>query len=194
MGRAKEFDTESVLRKAMAVFGEHGYEGTSLTILLDQLGIARQSLYDTYGTKYDLFFSAIQLYIRDKTEAVVHLLSQPGSIKDAIATIFNESVRVLTDKRLSKECFIMNSAIEQAPHHHEIKAFISKNTEKLEFAFYNALVRAQKEGEIHVTESELLSIARFLNHARLSLTFTAKTGASTEVLRDIVRTTLSVLD
>lgn len=40
----------------------------------------------------------------------------------------------------------MNSAIEQVPHHHEIKAFISENTEKLELAYYNALVRAQKEG------------------------------------------------
>ncbi|ALP38856.1 TetR family transcriptional regulator [Paenibacillus sp. IHB B 3084] len=194
MGRAKEFDTQSVLRKAMAVFGEHGYEGTSLTILLDQLGIARQSLYDTYGTKYDLFFSAIQLYIGDKTEAVVHLLSQPGSIKEAIAMIFNESVRVLTDPKLSKECFIMNSAIEQVPHHHEIKVFISASTERLELAFYNALVRAHKEGEIHSAESELRSIARFLNHARLSLTFTAKTGASPEALKDIVRTTLSILD
>ncbi|KJD45807.1 hypothetical protein [Paenibacillus terrae] len=58
----------------------------------------------------------------------------------------------------------------------------------------NALVRAQEEGEIHSTEPELLSMARFLNHARLSLTFTAKTGASPEVLKDIVRTTLSILD
>ncbi|MET3211858.1 UNVERIFIED_CONTAM: hypothetical protein ABIC26_004826 [Paenibacillus sp. PvR008] len=40
------------------------------------------------------------------------------------------------------------------------------------------MVRAQKEGEFHSTDSELLSIARFLNHARLSLAFTAKTGAS----------------
>ncbi|MDQ0050656.1 hypothetical protein J2T18_004996 [Paenibacillus polymyxa] len=86
----------------------------------------------------------------------------------------------------------MNSAIEQVLHHHEIKAFISENTEKL--AFYNALVRAQKEREIHSTESELLSIARFLSHARLSLRFTAKKGASTEALRDNVRTTLSILD
>ncbi|MDQ0493396.1 TetR/AcrR family transcriptional repressor of nem operon [Paenibacillus brasilensis] len=43
-------------------------------------------------------------------------------------------------------------------------------------------------------ESELLSLARFLNHARLSLTFTAKTGASPEVLSDIVRTTLLILN
>ncbi|MGQ3481389.1 TetR/AcrR family transcriptional regulator [Paenibacillus sp. TY11] len=194
MGRAKEFDTESVLRKAMSVFGEYGYEGTSLTILLEELGIARQSLYDTYGTKYDLFLSAIKHYAHGKTEAVVGILRQPGSVKESIALIFNEATRVLMDPVLSKECFIMNSAVEQAPHHHEIRAFISENTEKLELAFYNALVRAQKDGEILHPESELLSIARFLNHARLSLTFTAKTGASPEVLRDIVRTTLLILD
>ncbi|MBD5006639.1 TetR family transcriptional regulator, partial [Xanthomonas citri pv. citri] len=47
MGRNKEFDTALVLHRAIEVFGEYGYEGTSLQDLLSHLGIARQSLYDT---------------------------------------------------------------------------------------------------------------------------------------------------
>ena len=63
MARNKEFDPSIVLHKSMEIFGHYGYEGTSLQNLLEGLGIARQSLYDTYGTKRDLFISAVkQLY------------------------------------------------------------------------------------------------------------------------------------
>ena len=57
MGRSKEFDTTLVLHKAMEIFGHYGYEGTSSQNLLDGLGIARQSLYDTYGTKRSVHIS-----------------------------------------------------------------------------------------------------------------------------------------
>lgn len=55
----------------MEVFGHYGYEGTSLQNLLDDLGIARQSLYDTYGTKRDLFISAVKQYADQKTSLVI---------------------------------------------------------------------------------------------------------------------------
>lgn len=61
----------------MYVFGDRGYEGTSLPHLITGLGIARQSIYDTYGTKWDLFFAAVKHYmmevdIRDLARFLVH--------------------------------------------------------------------------------------------------------------------------
>lgn len=193
MGRVKEFNTDEVLKKAMAVFGEYGYEGASLSVLLDQLGIARQSLYDTFGTKQDLFILALKRYMNDKTDAVIRYLDQTSSVRAAVRMIFEESVRVLYDPVRSKECFILNSAVEQAPHLHEIGTFMTEHTAKLEQAFYEALVRGHNEGEIRNPWEDLHAVARFLNHARLSLTYTAKTGADQSVLEDIVRVTLLVL-
>lgn len=48
VARTKAFDTNEILHKAMNVFGNLGYEGTSLPDLITGLGIARQSIYDTY--------------------------------------------------------------------------------------------------------------------------------------------------
>ncbi|SLJ95638.1 MULTISPECIES: TetR/AcrR family transcriptional regulator [unclassified Paenibacillus] len=194
MGRAKEFDTESVLRKATAVFGAYGYEGTSLTVLLNELGIARQSLYDTYGTKHDLFVSALKFYIQQKTEAGIRLLNECTSVRQGMEQLFNEAVNVLSDEGRRNECFIINSAVEQAPQNHEIADFIQASNKQMEDTFLAALIRGHKNGEFNHAEDELLGIARFLNYSRLSLTFTAKSGASTEVLRELVRTTLRVLN
>jgi len=194
VGRSKEFDTTMVLHKAMEVFGHYGYEGTSLQNLLDGLGIARQSLYDTYGTKQDLFVSAVKHYVTAKTAVVIAELQRPGVVKEAIARIFQEGANVLKDERRRKECFIMHSAIDQVPHIPEIAEFFQQDVARLEHAFHEALVRAKEQGELSDRHDNLLALARYLNHARLSLTQTAKLTSDPQVLDDIVAVTLSALD
>ena len=51
MARPREFDTDSALDGAIAVFREHGFEGTSAQMLVDAMGIGRQSLYTAFGDK-----------------------------------------------------------------------------------------------------------------------------------------------
>ncbi|KUP28826.1 TetR/AcrR family transcriptional regulator [Bacillus halotolerans] len=193
MGRNKEFDTALVLRRAIEVFGEYGYEGTSLQELLSHLGIARQSLYDTYGTKRDLFLSAVKTYLEGKNAAVVERLEAPGSVKEAIRDIFQEGVNVLKDPERSKACFIINSAIEQIPHDPDLARYFEGQTKQLETAFYQALRRAQAEGELK-EHLDISALARYLNQSRLSLTFIAKVSADFNQLQDYVEVSLSVLD
>lgn len=194
MGRNKEFDTTVVLKKAMEVFGHYGYEGTSLQILLDELGIARQSLYNTYGTKKDLFISAVKYYINEKSSDLITRLDRPGSVIETIRDIFYEVAIVLKDKIRRRQCFIMSSAIDQIPHVPEISSFFEKDTARLEQAFHKALVRARSQGELSDQHDDLIALARFLNHSRYSLTQAAKLTANSEVIDDIVKVTLSILD
>ncbi|NHN34492.1 TetR/AcrR family transcriptional regulator [Paenibacillus agricola] len=194
MGRNKEFDTALVLHKAMEVFGHYGYEGTSLQNLLDGLGIARQSLYDTYGTKRDLFTTAVKHYVNEKTGMVIAMLDTPGSVKETISHIFHEIVAVLQDEIRCKECFIMQSAIDQIPHDPVLAEFFKQDMQRLEKAFHNALIRAQEQGELSNRHDDLLSLARYLIHARYSLTQAAKLTTDPKVLADISNVTLSTLD
>ncbi|MBW5469228.1 TetR family transcriptional regulator [Brevibacillus formosus] len=194
MARSKEFDTTLVLHKAMEVFGHYGYEGASLQNLLDGLGIARQSLYDTYGTKRDLFLLAVKHYASEKTTAVISYLERPGSVKESIAEIFREIVTVLKDESRCKECFILLSAIDQVPHDTEIADFFKEDMARLEEAFYTALVRAQEQGELGHREKNLRALAQYLNHARYALTQAAKLSTNPEVLDHILTVTLSTLD
>ena len=59
MGRAKEFDQEVVLDKAMQIFLEKGYEKTPMQGLVDQMGIHRRSIYDIFGDKHELFLKIL---------------------------------------------------------------------------------------------------------------------------------------
>ncbi|MCK9861807.1 TetR/AcrR family transcriptional regulator [Paenibacillus sp. ATY16] len=193
MARNKEFDMNVVLRKAMEVFGHYGYEGTSLPILLQELGIARQSLYDTYGTKKDLFIKAVKHYVNEKSSAVVVYLEKSESVKEAINAIFREIVFVLQDENRRNECFILNSAIDQVPHEPEIAALFEEDRIKLERAFHDALVRGKRRQELS-TEQDLQALARYLYHARYALTQVAKLTSNPEVLEDFAKVSLSTLE
>lgn len=193
MARNKEFDTTLVLHKAMEVFGHHGYEGTSLQLLLEGLGIARQSLYDTYGTKRDLFIKAVNHYVDEKSSAVVAYLQQASSVKKAFTDIFAVIMDTLRDEQRRKECFILYSAIDQVPHDPEIASLFERDKLRLEQAFYEALVRGQQQGEIG-TNQEPQALARYLYHARYALTQAAKLTDDPKVLEQITAVTLTVLD
>ncbi|MBC2579577.1 TetR/AcrR family transcriptional regulator [Clostridium sp. DJ247] len=133
-------------------------------------------------------------YVNEKTAAVISYLERPGSVKESIAAIFHGVVDALHDELRSRECFIMHSAIAQAPHDPEITEFLKQDMARLEQAFYEALVRARKQGELGDRHENLLALARYLNHARYSLTQAAKLTKDPQVLEDIVAVTLSVLD
>src|SRR6266436_282484 len=60
MARPKEFESEAALNGAIEVFSEHGFEGTSTDELLRVMGISRQSMYDTFGDKRQLYLTSLQ--------------------------------------------------------------------------------------------------------------------------------------
>jgi AcrR family transcriptional regulator len=62
MGRARTFDADEALDRAMTVFWTKGYEGTSLSDLTAAMGISRPSLYAAYGNKEELFRKALERY------------------------------------------------------------------------------------------------------------------------------------
>ncbi|TVY04228.1 TetR/AcrR family transcriptional regulator [Cohnella terricola] len=193
MARNKEFDTNFVLHKAMEVFGHYGYEGTSLQILLDSLGIARQSLYDTYGTKRDLFVKAVKHYVNEKSSAVVAYLEGTGPVRQQIERIFRDIVAALQDKDRRKECLILYSAIDQVPHDPEIATLFEQDRIRLEKAFHEALIRAKDQDELN-DQQDLLALAKYLYHARYALTQVAKLSDDAKVLEEITAVTLSALD
>ena len=76
-GRPREFCVDDALAKALRVFWEKGYEGTSLNDLTEAMGITRPSLYAAFGNKESLFRKALNLYETEKLAYIRRALEQP---------------------------------------------------------------------------------------------------------------------
>ena len=106
MGRPREFNAEQALEQAMEVFWARGYEATSLQDLIGAMEISKSSFYEAFGSKRELFLSAIGHYIDTRTENVVKLLDEEDSGK---AAIVNPSARFMPFEWMSCSAFCPGS-------------------------------------------------------------------------------------
>lgn len=78
MARRREFEPVEALDKAMELFWRRGYQATSVQNLVDHLGINRQSLYDMFGDKHELFLATLDRYFDVSIYEHIKILNEPG--------------------------------------------------------------------------------------------------------------------
>ena len=92
MARPREFDVDTALDSAIGVFREHGFEGASAGMLVGAMGIGRQSLYDTFGDKWQLYRSAVRRYGMGECSAHFEALSSGVRAIDGIDAMLRRVV------------------------------------------------------------------------------------------------------
>ena len=66
MGRQPKFDQATLVDTAMSVFWRQGYGATSPQLLVEELGIGKGSLYNSFDSKHNLFTLALHGHSRCK--------------------------------------------------------------------------------------------------------------------------------
>jgi TetR/AcrR family transcriptional regulator, transcriptional repressor for nem operon len=130
VARTKAFDPDTALLAARDAFWEFGYEALSTTDLCDQMNIARQSLYDTFGSKRELFLLALTQYRDETFERARSLLSEPTSAVTAIDS-FLRGICASSKKQRSLGCLLLNSVSELGPADTQVVALASGNQQRV---------------------------------------------------------------
>lgn len=159
MARSKEFDPEVALDKALELFWERGYEATSMADLVAHLGIARASIYGTFGGKRELYLKALERYLA--RHDVVGPLSQPGPVLPALRAFLDAYVAECLADESRRGCMVVNTAVEFASRDAAVTAKVAASWAGLETAMAAALVRARAQGEIPEGKDPY-ALARFL--------------------------------
>ncbi len=68
MARPKEFDRDKALESALATFRKNGFGATTTDDLRLAMGIGRQSFYDTFKGKREIYLEALPWIFRDLQE------------------------------------------------------------------------------------------------------------------------------
>ena len=148
MGRKKSYDRELLIGKAMEIFRDHGFAGTSAEMLVQGLGVNRFSLYTEFGSKQGLFDAALRRYDEEIVERNFGPLEAPGAGINEVRALLEFFGTAGEGPASGRGCLLCNTAIELGPDDPRGAGFVQRYYERLSEAFYAALENARGKGEL----------------------------------------------
>ena len=192
MARIKAFDPDDVLQRAMELFWRSGYASTSMSALLEHMGISRQSLYDTFGDKNSLYLAALDRYEVAFTELVDRHLGNADAGVPALIAFAQVYLSNLVLPQERGGCMMAAAALERGSGDDGVKVRVKAHVDTLEFALRSAIAEAQHRGEIDASRDPTTA-ARVLVAALSGLGVMGRSGVSRTALRRTVEAASSAL-
>lgn len=185
MARTKEFEREAVLQKAIQVFAEHGYEGTSTELLMRAMGISRQSMYDTFGDKRRLYLEALRYYnIASVSEIIRTLNAAAAPMKGIEAALLAFATE--TGHGAPASCLGVSAICEFGRSDPEVSLINDATAQMVVSAFEQRVGDARRCGDA-AAEIDGAVAAQFLLATISGMKIAARGGADADVLRGIAR-------
>jgi TetR/AcrR family transcriptional repressor of nem operon len=147
VGRPRSFDEEKALEAAAECFWSRGFEATSVRDLTCNMGIAGPSLYNAYGGKRGLFAAALDHYCNRTMRERIARLEASASGVAAIEAFFQDVIEKSLKDSGRKGCFLVNAALEVAPHDPSLAEAIFGYFEEIRSFFRRHIEEAQAKGE-----------------------------------------------
>ncbi|MCT2590044.1 TetR/AcrR family transcriptional regulator [Streptomyces sp. N2-109] len=193
MARTKEFDPDAALQAALELFWRRGYEATSMSDLVEQLGIGRASIYATFGNKHELYLKALDRYGEKQDPGLLEALSQPGAALPAVRELVRRFAAEAGSEQRSRGCFVTNTAAELAAHDREAARRVEASWSHLETLMHSALARAGMQGELPPGRDPK-PLARMLIVLMQGMRVVGKASADPARVHDAAEQALTLLD
>ncbi len=191
-GPAKNFDPDEALELARDVFWRRGYDGTAISELESVLGVGRKSLYDTFGSKRELYLRSIKQY----TDTVIQRIC--SGLEDLRNTPIENLERVLD--RLQQHhgspdslgCLLGVAMAQTGSEDDELAELLRGYLHRLEQAFERTIRKAQHDGAV-VEDVRAKDVARNLVALTQGMALIGRVTDTPTVQRSIVRAALHAL-
>jgi TetR/AcrR family transcriptional repressor of nem operon len=110
--RPRGFDEDDVVKSAVTLFASRAYDGISVDDLVAQLGVHRNSLYKTFGSKRGLYLAALRWYLTH-------------DIRPFLATVAVAPDPAEALRRAPPLDLLLLATVERAPEDREVAAEIT---------------------------------------------------------------------
>ncbi len=154
MGRNKNYDRADLIASATALFRTHGYLGASTQMLVDALGVNRNSMYREFGSKEALFDACVHHYEATNQEANFGPLERPDSSLEEILALFLSLEKAVDTAAYGRGCLLCNSAVEFGALEPGGSDFSERYFSRILAAFRCSLTNAGLKGELDAVDVE----------------------------------------
>jgi len=131
MPRTEDFNRTDVLDKAKNTFWLKGFNGTSMQDLVDATGLNRSSLYNSFGSKMELYEEALRQYQEDSGHIFDKARKQQRNAIETIGLIFLYVMDEIKNDPQHKGCMIINCATELGNQNLQLKGLLDANQNKM---------------------------------------------------------------
>jgi TetR/AcrR family transcriptional repressor of nem operon len=176
----------------MQHFWRCGYEATSLPALLRTMGVSRQGLYDSFGSKRALYLLAIEHYRETKISQALAPLGRDDS------PLENVKAALRLFSRLGAEvgcrgCLLANAMAEMGSRDAELARLLDETLALIQRGLEGALVKARARGELAPGKSPR-QLSRALTTALMGMAVTGRLDRRRVELDEIYAGMFSLLD
>lgn len=161
MPRVKKYNRDEVLAKAMWVFWNKGYLGTSIQDLVEGMGINRFSIYDAFKSKEELFLLSLRKYRSQILNPQLAILTDSSQGLESISVYFKSFVALTTSGKVPASCLMINTIAEFGRGDAKVLEVTDVYLQDLKYGFLSALTRAKKSEEISAS-TDTLGLAQML--------------------------------
>ena len=173
----------------MSIFAQHGYEGTSAQMLTEAMGIGRQSIYNSFGDKWQLYLSALRAYGRASVSTQLEALRSHKRAIDGLRSHLESFAR---DAARSPTCLGLSAISEFGCDRPDVSEISAASYAVLSAAISERVRAAQEDGDV-AADVSADEITQFLMSNLSAIKLAARGGASEKALLSMTSITLRAL-
>lgn len=138
MARPTEFNHQQAVDKALLLFWRKGYQATSMSDLVEAMGISRSSFYGAFQDKRTLFLQCLDLF-GDRTCEVLQKARTQMAAMDALQYFFERHLSSPRPQQASLGCMLVNTVLEMAGVDDELSDRASQHLIEMQKLFEDCL-------------------------------------------------------
>jgi AcrR family transcriptional regulator len=183
-GRPPAFNQEEALEKAMQAFWTYGFEGTSMSTLIEVMNMNKPSIYAAFGNKEALFNKALDKYVSGPSAFVKEALAEPTSFL-VTKTFLTKAVELLTQHQNPRGCMIVQGALSCGPEAEMIQKKLIGYRTNMEASFKKRFDLAKESGDLPA-EANTATLAKYIVTLHQGISVQASSGATKDDLMRVV--------
>lgn len=193
MSRSEVFNREEVLEKVRDLFWDKGFNGTSMSDLVEVTGLNRSSIYNSFGNKMALYKTVLIQYQDETQDIFQDALKRANNPKEAVHFIFENYINEILRDLDRKGCFSLNSRAELARSNESIKDYLVK-MQNNQLDFFEGLLQEGQDAHFINRDQSAAHYAQYLLNAIQGLKMTGMFLRDRNKLENIIYNTLKILE
>ncbi|WP_053115963.1 TetR/AcrR family transcriptional regulator [Winslowiella iniecta] len=191
-GRPREFNLDEALDRAIGLFSEQGYYGTSVSDLSAVMNVTVGSLYKAFPDKHAIFIAAFDRYLAVRGGHLAERLSKLSSGRQQIEGILRHYAEYSFGARGARGCLVVASAVELSTLHPDIARRIAQLMAHYRQRFQQCIAQGKQDGSVP-SHIDAEAIAALLLCITQGMRVLGKTGVTEDDMQLMVATALTLV-